>query len=117
MGSCFAKASIFLLFQQIFTIQKKMRYAIWFGQAFNFALYAAGVAVAIVYETPRTGEKWSAILDGRTLIPLQWWQAQSALIVALDVYIFILPLPSLWKLKIPIRRRASVLAVFSLALM
>ncbi|OAL01488.1 hypothetical protein IQ06DRAFT_335785 [Phaeosphaeriaceae sp. SRC1lsM3a] len=117
MSAGCAKASIFLLFQQIFTIQKTMRHAIWFGQAFNFALYATGVAIAIVYETPRTGEHWSAILDGRTVIPLPWWQAQSALIVALDIYIFILPLSNLWKLKIPIRRRISVLAVFSLALM
>lgn len=117
VGAGCAKASIFLLFQQIFTIQKTMKYAIWFGQSFNFALYATAVAVAIVYETPRTGEPWSAILDGRTVIPLAWWQAQSALIVALDIYIFVLPLPNLWKLKIPIRRRIPVLAVFSLALM
>jgi hypothetical protein len=75
-----------------------MRYAIWFGQAVNFVVYAAGTCVIIYYETPRSGEPWSAILDGRALIPLKFWQAQSAIIIALDLYIFVLPLPGLWKL-------------------
>lgn len=94
-----------------------MRNAIRIGHTFNFLIYAVGVAITIVYETPRIGESWTAILDGRTLIPLKWWQAQSALTIALDVYIFILPLPSLWRLQFPIRRRVPVMAVFSLALM
>jgi hypothetical protein len=116
-GSFFAKSSIFLLFNQIFTIQKTLRHAIWVGQALNFVIYGAGVAAIIYYESPRVGEPWSAVLDGRTLIPLKWWQAQSAIIVFLDIYIFILPLPNLWKLRIPLRRRIPVLAVFSLALL
>jgi hypothetical protein len=117
IGGFFAKASILLLFDQIFTVHKGMRYAIWFGQAFNFVLYATAVAIAIVYETPRAGESWSAILDGRTLIPLPWWQAQSALITAFDIYIFVLPLPHVWNLTVSIRRRIPVYAVFSLALL
>lgn len=94
-----------------------MRFAIWMGQAFNFLLYGAGVAVATYYETPRPGETWLDALDGRSLIPLRWWQAQSALAIALDIYIFILPLPALYKLNISVRRRMQLIAVFSLALM
>jgi hypothetical protein len=116
-GSFFAKSSIFLLFHQIFTIQKTMRRAIWAGQILNFAVYSASIVAIIYYESPRVGEPWSAVLDGRTLIPLKWWQAQSAIIVLLDIYIFLLPLPNLWKLNIPLRRRIPVLAVFSLAML
>jgi hypothetical protein len=106
-----------MLFSQIFDIQKAMRNAICVGHVFNFLIYAAGVAVVIVYESPRIGEPWTAVLDGRTLIPLKWWQAHAALSIALDFYIFVLPLPSTWRLQIPIRRRIPVMAVFSLALM
>lgn len=94
-----------------------MRVAIWAGLAFNFLIYWPGVAVAAYYETPRAGESWVAILDGRTLVPLRWWQAQSALSIVLDLYIFILPIPVLARLKMPMRKRVSVIAVFSLALM
>lgn len=94
-----------------------MRVVIWIGLVFDFFLYASGIAVATYYETPRAGESWTAVLDGRTLIPLRWWQAQSALSVVLDFYIFIIPLPVVAKLKLPIPRRIPLLAVFSLALM
>ncbi|OTA70054.1 hypothetical protein K449DRAFT_427565 [Hypoxylon sp. EC38] len=116
-GAFFAKASIFLLFRQLFEIRKPMRIAIWIRLVFNFLLYATGIAVATYYETPRVGESWLDTLDGRTLIPLRWWQIQSALTVVLDLYIFILPLPIIARLKLPIRQRIQVIAVFSLAIM
>ncbi|RWA06384.1 hypothetical protein EKO27_g8726 [Xylaria grammica] len=115
-GAFFAKASIFLLYLQLFTVRRPMRIAIYAGITFSFLLYGVGVAVATYYETPRAGEKWTDVLDGRTLIPLPWWQAQSALSVALDVYIFILPLPVVTKLKMPLQKRIQLVAVFSLAL-
>ncbi|KAI0490489.1 hypothetical protein F4859DRAFT_508291 [Xylaria cf. heliscus] len=115
-GAFFAKASIFLLYLQLFTVQRPMRIAIYAGITFTFLLYGVGVAVATYYETPRVGEKWTDVLDGRTLIPLPWWQAQSALSVALDIYIFILPLPVITKLKMPLQKRIQLVAVFSLAL-
>ena len=118
MGSFFAKTSIFLLFYQIFTIQSTMRIAILIGLIFTFLIYWPGVGVASYYEVPHPGETWvDTISDGRTLIPLKWWQAQSALAVALDFYIFVLPLPAMFKLRVPLRRRIPVIAVFSLALM
>ncbi|TRX90810.1 hypothetical protein FHL15_008389 [Xylaria flabelliformis] len=87
-GAFFAKASIFLLYLRLFTVQRPMRTAVYAGIIFSFCLYGAGVAVATYYETPRAGEKWTDILDGQTETPLPWWQAQSSLSVALDLYIF-----------------------------
>ncbi|KAH9984589.1 hypothetical protein F4779DRAFT_612271 [Xylariaceae sp. FL0662B] len=117
IGAFFAKASIFILIRRLFMIQRPMRIAIWIGLTFNFLLYGSGVAVATYYETPRTGESWLDVLDGRSLIPLPWWQAQSALSIVLDLYIFILPLPIVIGLKLRIRQRIQVIAVFSLAIM
>ena len=95
-----------------------MRFAIWVGLAANFMLFCAWITVATYYETPRSGETWvNVIEDGRTLIPLRWWQAQSALYVVLDLYIFVLPLPAIFDLNMSIRKRISIIAVFSLALM
>lgn len=95
-----------------------MRFAIWIGLAADFMIYSAGASIATYYETPRTGEAWINVLqDGRVLIPLRWWQAQSALAIVLDVYIFVLPLPTIFKMNMPTRQRISVIAVFSVALM
>ncbi|EQL03605.1 hypothetical protein OCS_00685 [Ophiocordyceps sinensis CO18] len=116
-GAFFAKASIFLLFHQLFAIKTSAKTAIRLGQTFNFLLYATGIAVATYYETPRAGEQWTAILDGRALIPLPWWETQSALSVLLDLYIFILPLPIIVGLRLSAKQRLSLIAVFSLALM
>ncbi|KAI1752380.1 hypothetical protein F4782DRAFT_152608 [Xylaria castorea] len=112
----FAKASIFLLYLRLFTVQRPMRIAVYAGIIFSFCLYGAGVAVATYYGTPRVGEKWTDILDGRTEVPLPWWQAQSGLSVALDLYIFLLPLSVIAKLRLPVQRRIQLVAVFSLAL-
>ncbi|KAI1760842.1 hypothetical protein GGR53DRAFT_525683 [Hypoxylon sp. FL1150] len=93
VGAFFAKASIFLPIRRLFMIQKPMRIAIWTGLTFNFLLYGTGVAVATYYETLRIGD------------------------IVLDLYIFILPLPSVVGLELPIRQRIQVIAVFSLAIL
>ena len=95
-----------------------MRYAIWIGLTATFLLYCPGVIVATYYEKPRPGQTWVDVLeDGSSLIPLRWWQAQSALAVLLDIYIFVLPVPAISMLNMPTRQRLSIIAVFSLALM
>lgn len=117
MGAFFAKASILLLFSQLFTIHRWMRIAIWVGHMLNFLIFWPGVAIATYYEVPHVGETWLDTLDGRTIVSLPWWQAQSALIVALDIYIFVLPLPTVMRLQLPMKKRVSVITVFSVALM
>ncbi|KAI1743942.1 hypothetical protein F4680DRAFT_325225 [Xylaria scruposa] len=114
-GAFFAKTSIFLLYLWLFKVQRPMRIAVYAGIVFSFCLYGAGTAVATYYEIPRAGEKWTDTLDGRTEITLPWWQAQSGLSVVLDLYIFILPLPVIAKLRLPVQKRIQLVAVFSLA--
>ncbi|KAL8793398.1 MAG: hypothetical protein Q9195_003984 [Heterodermia aff. obscurata] len=117
-GNFLAKASIFLLFQQIFTVLKPMRIAIWIGLAVNLMIFCPSVVVATYYQTPRSGETWvSVIEDDRQRIAVRWWQAQSALSAILDMYTFILPLPAIFELNLSTRKRISIITVFSLALM
>lgn len=94
-----------------------MRIAIWVGMTVNALIYFVGFIVQTYYQTPHIGETWLDVLDGRNVVALSWWQAQSALIVSLDIYIFVLPLPALARLQMPTRKRLSLIAMFSVALM
>ncbi|PSN69491.1 hypothetical protein BS50DRAFT_633229 [Corynespora cassiicola Philippines] len=51
------------------------------------------------------------------MIPLRWWQAQSALIVFLDIYIFLLLLPAIAKIQLGVRQKLATISLLSLALM
>lgn len=59
-----------------------------------------------------------AITRGRERSILIYWGAvQGFLSVGLDLYIFILPLPILFKLQMPRRRKIQLVALFSSGLL
>ncbi|RAK94387.1 hypothetical protein BO79DRAFT_261503 [Aspergillus costaricaensis CBS 115574] len=114
----FAKCSIFLLYRQIFTIQKPMKIAIWVGLIFTFLLYWAGVPLESYFSAPHVGETWEDLLtNGRPEHLIYWGIVQGTCSVVLDIYIFLLPLPMLAQLQMAHRRRLQLLAVFSTAMM
>ncbi|KAF7586377.1 hypothetical protein BBP40_009023 [Aspergillus hancockii] len=114
----FAKSSIFLMYLQIFTILKPIRFAIYFGLIFTFLLYFPGVPLESYYAAPHVGQKWEDLLsNGNPSRLIYWGIVQGSLSVALDIYIFILPLPILARLHLPRRKRFQVLLIFSTAMM
>ncbi|KAL4943636.1 hypothetical protein BDV06DRAFT_234517 [Aspergillus oleicola] len=114
----FGKSSILLLYRQIFTLEKPMRYAIRFGLVFTFAMYWPHVALESYYCAPHVGQSWNDLLtNGMPERLIYWGIVQGTLAVILDLYIFILPLPRLWKIQRPVWKRLQIMAVFSTALM
>lgn len=114
----FAKCSIFLLYRQIFTIQKPLKIAIWVGLIFTFLLYWAGVPLESYFSAPHVGETWEDLLtNGRPGQLIYWGIVQGTCSVVLDIYIFLLPLPMLAQLQMAHWRRLQLLAVFSTAMM
>ncbi|KAE8350515.1 hypothetical protein BDV28DRAFT_162899 [Aspergillus coremiiformis] len=114
----FAKSSIFLMYLQIFTVLKPIRFAIYFGLFFTFILYWVGVPLESYFAAPHVGETWESLLtNGSPHHLIYWGLVQGSLSVALDIYIFILPLPMLSRLHLPRRKRLQVVAIFSTAMM
>ncbi|KAL4930914.1 uncharacterized protein BDV17DRAFT_28163 [Aspergillus undulatus] len=114
----FAKSSIFLLYQQIFTAEKRMKYAILLGLLSTFIIYWPYIALLSIYCAPHAGQSWTDLTsNGMPQRMLPWSIAQGALSVILDLYIFILPLPRLWKIQQPMWKRLQIMAVFSTAFM
>ena len=114
----FAKGAIFLLYLRIFTINRKMKYSIWFGMAFTFVLYWINIPFESWYCAPRAGDPWGLETVGKTCADnIMFGLVQGVLSVALDLYIFILPVPIVLNLQMSMKRRISVLGVFATAIL
>ncbi|KAK4236589.1 hypothetical protein C8A03DRAFT_16781 [Achaetomium macrosporum] len=116
----FAKSAIFLLYLQIFVtgVHHKLRIAIYAGLVLTFLAYWAGVPLEAYFAAPHAGQPWEILLmNGMPERLITWGAVQGSLSVFLDVYIFILPLPPLAKLRLSTRKRVGLLAVFATALM
>lgn len=94
-----------------------MRIAIRFGIVFAALLYFVNIPISAILSAPRVGDTWTSVLySGRPQKELIWGVVQSALSIALDLFIFILPIPVILKLHLSGKKRIQVVAVFAIAL-
>ncbi|TVY80891.1 hypothetical protein LSUE1_G004336 [Lachnellula suecica] len=113
----FSKCSVFLLYQQIFDVQRPMRIAIRVGIVFTGLLYFTNIPLSAILSAPHIGETWgSVLLSGRPQKELIWGVVQSTLGILLDLYIFILPIPVILKLHLSTKKKIQLLVVFTTAL-
>lgn len=114
----FAKGAILLLYLRIFTINKNMRHCICFGLIWDFLLYWSSIPIATYYGTPRIGQSWDVVRVTETCANLNnFIVVQGVLSVALDLYIFVIPIPMVLKLPIPLQQRLSILGIFGTAIL
>ncbi|KAL7907121.1 hypothetical protein GGI35DRAFT_79155 [Trichoderma velutinum] len=114
----FSKAAILLLYLQIFSLHRTMRIAVYVVMALLIVTYWPSVFLEIAFGAPRSGETWTSLLtSGNPGKLIYWGPVQGSLAVIIDIAIFILPLPVLWKLNLSLRRRIALCAVFFTALM
>ncbi|KAM0248269.1 hypothetical protein ACHAQJ_009510 [Trichoderma viride] len=114
----FAKASILLLYLQLFGSIRSMRIAVYLGLVWTGLTYWPSIPLQIALTAPWPGETWDSLLtNGRPEKLIYWGTVQGTLAVVLDLYIFILPLPVLWKLNMSRKRRIGVCAIFFTASM
>lgn len=108
-----AKLSLLFLYLQIFGVDKRMRYAIYFGIVFVTVCYTAFFIAYCVLAIPRPGESLIGVMlskDVASLLDLAI--AQGAINIASDFYIFLLPIPGLMQLQMGRRKRIGIGAIF-----
>lgn len=116
----FPKAAVFLLYVQLFGVEKRFRVSVYVGLVITLLVYLSNIPLAAIYAAPRIGQSWESLL-----LVLQANEhpfalggtVQSAIATALDFYIFFLPFPILSRLQLPSRRRWQLIGVFSTALL
>lgn len=97
-----------------------MRVAIFTGIAAISALYVTSIIVSTYFLVPHTGQTWDSVIASAAeghFFQQYWGVASSSAALLIDLYIFILPLPILWKLNLSQRRKLQIIAVFLVALM
>lgn len=115
-GLFFSKTSLLLLLRNIFNINGTKKYLIWIGIAITFATYFTGIPVGAYFDAPSPGQSWHVImLSGKPQHAIYWGVVQSAMGIMIDLFIFVLPLPILYQLKLSKKKRINVAAVFSTA--
>lgn len=114
----FVKTAILLLYLQIFVVHTGMRIAVYVGIAATGLVYWSSIIIESITLTPHAGETWADVLTNkRSQYGITWGVVQGSAAVAIDLYIFILPQPVLWRLNMSLKKRIAVCSVFFTALM
>jgi hypothetical protein len=116
-GMACAKCAILVLYLRIFQVSRTLRVFIWVGIFVATTAYMVNIPLFTYYCTPRADENWDLLLlekcksNGVTAL------IQGVIGVALDIYIFVLPLPLISRLSLPRRKKIGILAVFVVGLL
>ncbi|KAG7001511.1 hypothetical protein G7Y79_00031g066260 [Physcia stellaris] len=105
------KFSILLLYLRLFGVSIRFRYWTWavmffvFGYLFsNFITQFFGCTPIIKY--------WNSKVPGHCIIPIRAAFSYGTMNFVSDLFIFILPLPMVWRLKLSRRQKVGVTLVF-----
>ena len=111
---CFAKLSLLLLYLRIFSPDCVVRRAIYIGIFFNIIFYTGTTVAYGAMCIPNPGQTWIDTLSTQRCIHsiiVNYLQAVFGVIS--DLYILILPMPILFKLKLPYKKKVGVAAIFA----
>ncbi|KAK0723591.1 hypothetical protein B0T26DRAFT_750852 [Lasiosphaeria miniovina] len=116
----FSKSAIFLLYLQLFPtgIPQGLRVAIYAGLFLTFCTCWAGIPLSAYFSAPHAGQPWTALItNGQPARAIPWTIVQGVMSLFLDIYLFILPLPTLFKLRLSTQRQMGLLLAFATAFM
>jgi len=109
------KLTLFLLFLELFGIIRWLKWLVWSGVVVSGLFYLATMVVYIGLCAPHHGQSQ---LDYLAAISAPKCESQSLSIVMgafnmlSDFYILCIPLPAVWSLQMPRRRKIGISAIF-----
>ncbi|KAI1390247.1 uncharacterized protein F4822DRAFT_428586 [Hypoxylon trugodes] len=122
--SLFSKWAVLLLYRQLFGVNKLINVAVWIGVIFTLLISIFGFVVEIIVNAPKPGQSWEEWIttpeDEKTYELYENLTAvgnnvRTACIMAVDLYIVILPLPAISRLHLPLKKRLQLFALFAIA--
>ncbi|KAH8586210.1 hypothetical protein B0O99DRAFT_703747, partial [Bisporella sp. PMI_857] len=108
-----AKVTFFIFYLQLFRPLKTLRMAIWAGLVFTIVIFTGYTIAQLVSLSPRPGQSWAEVYEEpriRNILKIS--VPVSATSFGVDVYILLLPVFGVAKLKLSTRRKFGVLIIF-----
>lgn len=114
----FAKLSLFLLYLRLFRPSQWTKILIYFGIVTTFAYYTATTVTFGVLCIPRPGESWmESDFSPSCRKSIVMTYIQGVFNVVSDFYLLLLPVPVVWNLQMPLRKKIGVLTIFMTGLL
>ena len=114
----FAKIALFLLYYRIFASSRAATIAICLGILLCSCYYISAAIVLLVLCVPRSHDSWISPRSIARCRPTTRLGIPGGVFnLVSDLYIFVLPLPLLLKLQMPLRRKIGITALFLTGLM
>jgi len=112
----FPKCAIFLFYIQLFGTVRSVKIASYVGIVMAFFAYFPASLVLSYYNAPHVGQSWDdMVMNGMTHKGIPGGITIGVASVIVDIYIFVLPLPTLVGLKMPMGKRIQVISLFATA--
>lgn len=111
----FVKAAILLMYIRIFDASRFVKYSVW-SLFFPLAAFSICSFFLSIFPCRPVRKFWTPRLEGHCINTgiLGWISAIVSIFT--DLAIFILPLPQVWKMRLPLRQRLQVIAVLGTGL-
>ncbi|KAL2751869.1 hypothetical protein ACRALDRAFT_1083809 [Sodiomyces alcalophilus JCM 7366] len=109
----FAKASILILYHRMFRPERWFRVCLYITLAILFGAYWMTVPLCFNYCMPHNGAPWElSILENCNHLATPGL-VQAAVNIAADIAIFVLPLPIVLNLHLPMGKKIGIAAIFA----
>lgn len=109
-------AFILILYLEVFQVYRSLKNAVAAGFVINFLATFPQIPIAAALCGPPPGQAWTAALGQNCARSEYWGITQSLLGTILDVLLFCIPIPIIWRLQMSRSRKFAVSAVFATTL-
>lgn len=108
-----AKIAIFALYLQVFRPFKWMRICVYIGSAITTVFYLVATIGFIYLTVKKPGESWQMhAISKESMLVQRLFIPHRAVGLAIDLFLFILPLKAVSDLHLPLQKRLEVMVVF-----
>ncbi|KAI0965158.1 hypothetical protein F4678DRAFT_476821 [Xylaria arbuscula] len=110
------KVSILIVYFEIFAVAKTTRYMIWVGIALCSIIYLPHFVLVALFNAPRIGQKWSGLATNGMPQKLEFYAPIHGIgSIVIDIWIFIIPIFVLSKLRVKKKKKVQLVGVFLIA--
>lgn len=109
----FTKISVLLLYARIFRFKSYLTKSAWIIGAICVAWAISITFITIFYCVP-IQKIWDSTVPGHCIDRIIPRALNSLATILTDIVILVLPIPKVWKLQMPVAKKAAVLFAFSL---